>query len=50
MKQDQNDRTIAQQAAEAFKEAWVTPEMSDYEVEALTTVGGGADIDGPTYS
>ena len=48
---DQDKKPVTHDAAEVRKEAWVTPEMSDYEIDALTEAPGpfGA-ADGGIYS
>jgi len=33
---DQDKKPVTHDAAEVRKEAWVTPEMSDYQIDALT--------------
>ena len=36
MNRDQDKKPVTHDAAEVRKEAWVTPEMSDYQIDALT--------------
>jgi len=47
----QDDKPVTHDAAEVRREAWVTPEMSDYAVDALTEIAGPpGGADGGTYS
>ena len=51
MNRYQDDKPVTHVAAEVRREAWVTPEMSDYEIDALTEAPGPfGGADGGTYS
>ena len=52
MNWDRDKKPVTHDMAEVRREAWVTPEMSDYQIEALTEADLGP-IGGPdmgTYS
>ncbi|MET4697318.1 hypothetical protein ABIE65_000329 [Constrictibacter sp. MBR-5] len=51
MNRDQDSKPVTPDAGAMRREPWVTPDMSDYDIEALTEAPGpGGAADGGLYS